>query len=144
MPYLTISELKTHLYQEIIEEIIRDDASIADEAIAAAIDMAKAYLSKYDLVKLFGSESAEPEVTSPALKRIIKDLACWYVLTLGNANIQMELFKELSDNALKWLRDIQKGLSNPDWPYRDTSVMDKPAPGDAIEFSSNPKRNNHW
>ena len=144
MPDLTKSDLKTHLYQEVIDEIIRAYESIAQDAIASAIDMAKSYLSRYDLVALFGSGSAEPTVSSPVLRRHVKDLACWYVLTLGNPNVELALFEKISDNAMRWLRDVQRGMSNPDWPYRDTSAMPTPPDGDSIAFSSNPKRSNHW
>lgn len=142
--FLAITDLKSHLYQEIIDEIIRDDDTIATEAINSAIDLAKSYLSKYDLPKLFGDDNTAPTVDSPMLKRYVKDIACWYILTLGNANIELDLFEKLHDDATKWLRDIQKGMSNPDWPYRNMTEAPTPPDGDAIAYSSNPKRRNHW
>lgn len=144
MAYLTKSELKTHIYQENIDEIIRNDEETVNDAIASAIDLAKSYLSKYDLVKLFGDGSNPPAIESAMLKRNIKDMACWYVLVLGNANVDLALFEKINDNALRWLRDVQKGASNPDWPYRNMDEAPKPPNGDAVAYSSNPKRNNHF
>lgn len=140
MPYLVKAELKTHIYQHNIDEIIRNDATIADDAIEAAIDMAKGYLSRYDLVQLFGTDTEDPIVRSASLKNHVKDLACWYVLKLGNAGVDMELMKECYNDAVKWLKDVQAERSNPDWPYRDMDAAPKPPNGDSIHFTSNRKR----
>lgn len=144
MAYLQKEELKTHLYPEIVEEITREDNDIADTNISAAIDLAKSYLSRYDLLALFGDDGTAPTVNSAMLKNYVKDVACWYILTLSNANYNLELFEKKYDDAVKWMRDIQKGMSNPDWPYRNMDEVAKPVNGDTVEYSSNPKRNNHW
>ena len=144
MAYLLPSDLKSHIYQEILDEIIRNENDIALDAIASAIDMAKSYLSKYDLTALFGTGTIAATTDSAILKRMVKNIAIWYVLTLCNANIDMELFSKKYDESIQWLRDIQKGMSNPDWPYKDVSTQPTPANGDSISYSSNPKRNNHW
>lgn len=142
--YLQTSDLTTHIYQEVIDEIIRTDDTIAEDAIDSAIDLAKSYLSKYDTLQLFGDDTTAPTIDSPMLKRYAKDIACWYILTLSNASIQLELFSKLYDDAVRWLKDIQKGLSNPDWPYKDMTAAPVPPDGDSIEYTSNPKRCNHW
>lgn len=144
MSYLTVSELSSHIYPEIIDEIIRNDETIAKDAIESAIDMAKSYLHKYDLLALFGDETTAATIKSAMLKRKVKDMSCWYCLILSNANIDLALFDKINDNALRWLRDIQAGKSNPDWSYHDTTTDGTPAQGDAIYSQSNTKRENHW
>jgi hypothetical protein len=144
MPYLVKADLTTHLYQEVIDEIIRNQSDIATEAINAAVDFAKSYLSKYQLDALFGVGNTAPTVVSPMLKNQVKNIACWYILTLGNANVELALFEKLYDDAVSWLRDVQKGMSAPDWPYRNTDERPKPENGDSVAHSSNPKRKNHF
>ncbi len=144
MAYLLPADFKTHIYGEYLEEIVRADATITQEAIDAAIDLTKSYLSKYDLAALFGVGATPATVVSPMLKRHVKNIACWYLLTVSNSNIEMELFEKLYDTAISWLKDIQKGMANPDWPYADKTQITPPAEGNEISASYNPKRSHHF
>jgi hypothetical protein len=149
MPYLTKDDLKTHIYADIINEIIRNDDTIADEQIEAAISEASAYLAKYDLTQLFSDT-----VTDKNLKNKIKDIACWNIIKLANPNIEMQLFENLYKSAISFFKDIQKGQADPaGWPYKTVS-QDNPTPvdssltsdvnGTVISWSSNRKRHNHF
>lgn len=142
--YLTKADLKTHIYPEIMEEISRDDDDIVNNGISTAIDLARSYLSRYDTIALFGTDIDAPTQDAPMLKNFIKDIATWYILTLCNANMNLELFEKKYDDAQKWLRDIQKGMSNPEWAYRNLENDPKPPDGDTVAYTSNPKRTNHW
>lgn len=121
--YLTKADLKTNAYAEIIDMITREDDDIVDDGIAAAIDFAKSLLNRYDLDKLFGVEPATtPTVTSAQLKKAVKDMAFFNIAGLSNANYNMEVLNTLNDNAIKWLRMIQKSEAMPQgWPERDTT-----------------------
>lgn len=121
--FLTKAELKTNMYDETLAMITRADDDIIHEGIHAAIDMAKGYLSKYDLVALFGIEPATaPTISSPALKKSVKDMAIFNIAALSHANYDMAVLNQLNDNALKWLKDIQKGIPVPaGWTHRDTT-----------------------
>jgi hypothetical protein len=141
MAFLTKADLASHIYADIIDEIIRGNDALADKAINAAVSEAKSYLRKYDLTVIF-----DPSFEDENLKDKVKDLACWKLVKLANPNIDMNLFKTLYDDAISWLRDIMKGQADPDgWPYKsdnpDTPVSEQ---DNDVTYSSNKKRWQHF
>ncbi len=145
MPIITQADLATNIYAEIITEITRHDATIADRAIATAIQETKMYLGKYDLGALFGNDrGAEPSVHDEYLKSLVKDLACWHLLRLSNATVELTIFRTAYEDAIAALKSIMSGHAQPQgWPYADTTGETTPK-GDAINLSCNPKRNNFY
>jgi len=144
MPIITQADLATNIYAEIITEITRNDTTIADRAIATAIQEAKMYLGKYDLAALFGTEDTDATVQDEYLNSLVKDLACWHLLRLSNATIELSLFRTAYEDAIATLKSIMSGHAQPQsWPYADTTDETTPK-GDAINFSCNPKRNNFY
>jgi hypothetical protein len=138
--YLTKDDLTTHIYAELITEIVRGNDALTDKAIKAAIAEAKSYLRKYDLEQLF-SDAVDDE----NLKDKVKDMACWKLVKLSNPNIDMNLFKTLYDDAISWLRDIMKGQADPDgWPYKSDNPDTNYVENSDISFSSNKKRTQHF
>ncbi len=144
MPIISQADLATNIYAEIITEITRADSTIADRAINAAISEAKMYLARYDLVQLFGTGSAEPVVQDEYLQSLVKDLACWHLLRLSNAGVDFTAYRTAYQDAISTLKNIMAGQAQPaGWPYLDTTTETTPD-GDAINWSSNPKRNNFY
>ena len=144
MPVINQADLNTHLYTEVLTEIIRRDDNIATKAINAAESEAKMYLGRYDLPALFGDEHNAPLVHDEFLKHLLKDMACWYIIRLANPVIDYKSFRAAYENAIQTLEKIMQGLANPDgWPLREASTDCLPA-NDAISWSSNTKRNNYF
>ena len=144
MPIITPADLATNIYAEIITEITRADSTITTRAINAAIQEAKMYLSRYDLLQLFGTDTADPAVTDEYLKTIVKDLACWHLLRLSNTGIDYTTYRAAWQDAIAALKNIQAGQAEPQgWPYADTTAETTP-PGDNISWNSNPKRCNYY
>jgi len=144
MPIITQADLATNIYAEIINEITRADSTITDSAINAAIQETKMYLGRYDLVQLFGTDVASATVHDEYLKSLVKDIACWHLLRLSNAGIDFTAYRTAYQDAITALKSIMAGQAAPDgWPYADTTGESAPQ-GDAIGWSSNPKRNNYY
>ena len=144
MPIITSADLATNIYAEIITEITRSDNTIADRAITTAIQEAKMYLGRYDLVQLFGTDTLPPVIQDEYLKSLVKDLACWHLLRLSNVGIDYTAFRTAYQDAIGTLKNIMIGQAQPQgWPYLDTTAESAP-PGDSINWSSNPKRNNYY
>jgi hypothetical protein len=145
MPIITQADLATNIYPEVIDEITRADATIVANAINTAVQEAKVYLAKYDLDQLFGSKDTEPTVTDAYLSSLVKDLTCWHLLRLSNVSIDYAVFRTAYEDAIAALKSIMAGQAQPqDWPYRDTATADTPPDGNAISWSSNPRRNNFY
>lgn len=144
MPFLVKADFKTHIYSELIDSITRADDEIVEKGISSGIAEAKSYLSRYDLLAIFGNTNTEPTVDEELLehlKDVVKDIAAWKMCKLANPNVDLKLFRTGYEDALAWLKLVQKGQADPDgWPYKE----DDPAtPGDensGIQWSSNTKR----
>jgi hypothetical protein len=144
MPIITQADLATNIYAEIITEITRADITITDRAINAAIQEAKMYLGRYDLVQLFGTDITSPVIQDEYLKSLVKDLACWHLLRLSNAGIDFTAYRTAYQDAINALKTIMAGQAQPQgWPYIDTTSESAPQ-GDSISWNSNPKRNNYY
>ena len=143
MPLITPADLATHIYPEIINEITRNNDTIAEEAIAAAIQETKLYLSRYNLVLLFGTETEEPVINDTLLKSLVKDIAVWHLLKLSNTNIDQVTHRQVYEDAIKTLKNIMSGTAVPEgWPFAELSST--PADGDTISWTSNEKRKNYY
>jgi hypothetical protein len=155
--FITVTELKTHLYPEIVNEVARYPAmtdaeepeptdpeqnEIALEAIKTAISEATGYMSRYDTTIIF---NAAGEGRDAHLVNIIKDMAVWHFIVLANANVELALREKRYDNAIEYLVRVQSGKVVPDWPYvPQNSSLPGGGAGQSIKFNSNNKRRNHY
>ncbi len=143
MSLITPADLATHIYPEIINEITRNNDTIAEEAIAAATQETKLYLSRYDLVQLFGTETEEPLINDTLLKSLVKDIAVWHLLKLSNTNIDQATHRQVYEDAIKTLKNIMSGTAVPEgWPFAEHSTNE--SDGDTISWTSNAKRKNYY
>lgn len=141
MAFLTQEDLYAKIYQEIIEEIVRDNATIIPKAISSAIAESKCYLSRFDLLALFGNETTEPTVEDDYLKDIVSDIACWNVIKLANPNINIPMFRTAYEDAIKFLEKVMKGQASPDgWPYKTDNTDTDYNEANSVQWSSNTKR----
>lgn len=148
--YLTKEELKTHLYPEVLETISRADDTIVEDSITDAIREAQGYLNKYDLAAMFGTEAngdteaVPPTFTDAVLKRKVKAVAVWNIVQLANPNIDMAVVRTGYEDAVRWLKDVQRGqVAFQDWPFKPAADITAPADGNSIEYVSRTKRNNY-
>jgi phage gp36-like protein len=143
MPYLTEADLKTHLYDETVDEIHRTDGSIVTTAISAAIAEAKSYLGRYDTAQLFHDTTPVP--VDENLKNKVKDIVCWHLVKLANPNVNFEVYRTAYQDAIRWLEMIMKQQLDPEGWILKTDDPNTEWPEDsAIHFTANTKRNNHF
>lgn len=144
MPYLTAADLNTHIYPEVRDEITRNDASLITRAINSGVGLAKSHLNRYDLLKLFGDGTSNPTFKDDYLDSLVKDVICWHLIKLSNPNINVDVFRQAYEDAVKEFEKVKKGITDPQWPLR----ADDPAtPNDDagnVDWSSNKKRSNHY
>ena len=139
MAYLTAAEISTHLYVGVVNEINRDDATILENAIAAALAEARGYLTAYDSDTIF---TATGDDRNPILLLYIKDITVWHYIQLSNPSVEMELRLKRYEQAIKFLEKVQSGKVNPSLPYLAT-----PPPGETksyLKYGGNDKRINNF
>jgi len=136
MAFLSKAELNTHLYDEQVGEIIREDETVVTAAIDGAIAEAKGYLAKYDVPAIFADTGSNRH---PLVLIFVKDMAVWHFINLSNPGIDYESRKDRYERAVAWLKGVQKGDIMPDLPTDDST--DNPG---VIIYGSNPKRTQHF
>lgn len=140
MAYLTPTEIVSHLYQGVTDEINRGDATLLQKAIDAATEEASGYLTAYDQAAIFATVD---DARNPILLLYIKDIAVWHYLQLSNPGVSMELRMERYKSAVKWLEKVQSGKTNPNLPYRALAA-DQLIANNYIKTGSNCQRKNNF
>lgn len=141
MAYLTIEELKTHLYKDNIDVITRGDDTIVVSAIDSAIQEAKGYLAHYDREAIFEATGGE---RNALLHIFVKDIASWHLVNLCNAGTDLQLRESRYLRAIDWLKGVQANKVNPDLPIVDEDGDGKSDLAGEYLFGSNPKRKQHF
>jgi hypothetical protein len=145
MPIITQADLATNIYEEVVNEITRSDNTITDRAIATAIQEAKMYLFRYDLLQLFGTDDTEATISDEYLNSLVKDIACWHLLRLSNVSVDYAVFRTAYEDAIASLKSIMGGQAQPQgWPYAEVAISEDVSDGDNVSWNSNPKRNNYY
>jgi phage gp36-like protein len=149
MPFLAKADFKTHLYAEVIDNITRADDTVLDKAISAGIAEVKMYLSRYDLLALFGTALVDPTVEATKLehlKNLTKDVASWHLVKLANPNVDLKLFRTLYEDAIKLLEKIMNGKAQPEgWPFKADDPLTEGFNENAfVQAFSNTKRTQHF
>ena len=104
-PIILPADLKTHIFATIVNEITRSDSTITETAIGEAIAEIKAYLSRYDLIAMFGSEADDAAATyqDKYLNSLVKDITVWRIIKLGNPNMLYENVRQHYEDHIKTL-----------------------------------------
>lgn len=139
MAFINISELKTHIHEENVEAITRNDPTVVTAAIDAAIAEVKGYLNAYDVDTIFAATGSS---RNALLLVFTKDIATWHLLVLCNAGVEMQLRQDRYERAIAWLKSVQKGDIIPDLPAAEDD--DGNTLTDTIIYGSNDKRTQHF
>lgn len=139
--FLTVDELKTHLYGELVNAISRDDDDIPKRAIDGAISEVKGYLGDFDTTTIFNQTG---DNRHPLILIYTKDIAVWHFIVLANPNIEISLREKRYDTAIAWLKGVQNRKITPDLPLKPTDNTDGTNGVSRIIYGSNPKRSSHF
>ena len=117
--FLTADELKTTMYAHIIEEITEGDSSITEQAIDAAIEEARSYLSgRYDTDRIFSAEGRE---RNAMILENVKVMVIWHIITICNAETIYEMWKDRYDRITAYFTKVAKGTLAPRLPLLSDS-----------------------
>lgn len=137
MEFLTIEQMKTHIFPGVRNAISNEDDSLMQDAIDAAIAEAKGYCSRYDINALFVNMTK----ADPMLLQWVKSIAKWHFIGLSNPNIDYDDALSRYEQATKKLGEIQSGKLVPaGWPPatpKNRSQLFQ-------VHSTTKKRNNHF
>lgn len=135
--FLNVEEFKTHARSEEINEIIREDKTIAFASIDIAIEYVSSKLMKqYDVNKIF---SQKGEKRNPLILKVVKDIALWELIGLCNPSIDYNDKKFRYEESVNWLTAVYKGM-----PTTLPKLEEEPSKPSSFSWNSNPKRTNHY
>ncbi len=118
MPFLTKEELKDAIYEYQVEQITEGDENIVENAISAAIDEVRSYLTgnrkkewedgrmRYDVDAVF---NATGTARNALILAHTKTIAKWWVILLSNPDIIYEQVKQRYDRSVAYLSKVAKG-----------------------------------
>lgn len=132
--FLSPQELSTTMYDEIVAAITREDATIAQVAIDAALGEAVGYLSEYDTVTILaktGADRPEPLLT------FVKDMAVWHLVAIANPGTEMSTRRNRYERAVEWFKAVNRGDVVPNLPRKASETA-------RFAIQSETKRVNHF
>ncbi|MEO6497763.1 MAG: hypothetical protein ABIN95_02065 [Mucilaginibacter sp.] len=140
MAFISKEEFTSHIDEEIINLISRDDVNIVTEALEAGVQVASGYLSRFDVDAIFATIGTDRLIYT-ALMIYIKDIAKWLFIRKVNPNIDLSLAKTAYDEAIKELGKMQAGKLTPNgWPL---AIQPENKVGQ-FSVTSRPKRGNYY
>jgi len=139
MPFLSPEDFNTKIYKEKVDAISDGDTTLLPTAIKTAITEAQLYLSRFDLIDLFGKIGDERD---PILLQWLKDISVWQLIGLANPGIDYEDSLTRRNNAIKSLKEIQGSTAVP-MGWKLAASTDAGDPSTSWHISSAPKRNTY-
>ena len=102
------------MYAHIIDEITEGDSSITEQAIDAAIEEARSYLSgRYDTDRIFSAEGRE---RNAMVLENVKVMVIWHIITICNAETIYEMWKDRYDHITAYFTKVAQGTLAPRRP----------------------------
>lgn len=116
--YITDEDYRTAITLE-EQAVISEHTDEWQAAERVAIELASGYLrARYDVDKTF---AAQGEERNPLLVQVIVHLSLYQMLHRLPQQMGYDRYKELYDEAMQWLSDVQRGLNNPNLPIPSDS-----------------------
>jgi hypothetical protein len=115
MAFITKEDFTSHIYEESIGVISRNNEAKVTEALTVGIQVATRYLTKYDTAAIFATEGAD-RLKYTELMTYIKDIAKWHFVAVCNVQVDLELAERRYKAALIELGKIKAGEEITGWP----------------------------
>lgn len=119
--FIDITDMPSTMYGYQIEQITEGDDSIVLQALAAAEEEVRSYLTANQRKEFFDGRfvydadtilSATGSARNPLILEVTKTIAKWWIVQLSNADIIYEQAKERYDRAVAWLKQLADGSVN--------------------------------
>lgn len=116
--FLTKTDLQSALYTYQIEQISEGDDSIVYQAINAAVEMVKSYLSPsakkewldgrplYDVNAIFSATGTD---RNPLILSHCVSVATWFFVELSNPDVRYDDVQNRYDRAVSYLKQLSRG-----------------------------------
>ena len=137
--FITTEDYNASIHQEILDAVIRSDATIVEVVEDRAIAEMRGYMSRrYDCDKIF---STEGEQRHQLVLMMAIDITIYHLFCIHNPRMMSEIRVERYERAIKWLEGVRDGNITVDGlPEVASEVKDYSS---QFQVRSNKKRNNN-
>lgn len=137
--FIRIEDYDASIHQEVLDSLIRSDASIIEICEDRAIAEMRGYMSKrYDCDKIF---SAEDENRSQIVLMMAIDIAIYHIFCIHNPRMMSEIRVSRYERAVEWLKGVRSGdITIDGLPIVEDTVRNSSS---QYQIRSNRKRNNN-
>ena len=135
--FITKEDFESNIHTEILNALTRNQDTNLDENIAQAEDQMASYLaSRYKTDEIFATTGTD---RNRLLVMLCKDITLYHLHSKGNPNQMPDIRVKRYDDAIKTLKDIQKGNNNPPGlPKIETGKSSM------VSYGFNERRTNHY
>ena len=132
--FLTVEEMRTVIYEHVMDDISANDDATVQQCIEAAVSEMKSYLaSRYDVATIFATTGTERD---PLILEDTKVIAVWNLIRLSNSELIYDQWRERYDRVVKFMQQVAEGSVTPDLPI---ATDEHGNPIIKSRFGSNPK-----
>lgn len=132
--FITVQEMKTVIYDHVMDDISANDDATVQQCIEAAVSEMKSYLaSRYDVERIFRAEGNDRD---PLILEDTKVIAVWNLIRLSNSELIYEQWRERYDRVIDFLKQVAEGSITPTLPI---ATDEQGNPIIKSRFGSNPK-----
>lgn len=136
MAFIEKLDLKLSILEDELNQIVRGDDTIIDQAISAAEAEMRAYLyDSYEVDTIFGATGADRH---QLLVKYCVDIAVWAIVAATQAGQGLDDRKARYDRACAWLKMVKKMGTYADLPLRETTVQTH------VQFGNLNRRKNYY
>lgn len=137
--FINLSDYDASIHREILDALVREDASLIEICEDRAITEMRSYLSgRYDCDAIF---SAEGDARNQLVLMMAIDIAIYHIFCIHNPQKLSKVRQDRYDRAVEWIKQVNSGDVTIDGapllPEEDQIAHD------STRIISNPKRHNH-
>ncbi|MES2651276.1 MAG: hypothetical protein V4663_06020 [Bacteroidota bacterium] len=134
MAFISKEDFQTHIYEENINKISRNDDAKFLEAVNTAMQKARRSLTRYNVDAIFETEGDDKEKYGELIN-YIKDIAKFHFIKVANIEIDYDLAEKAFNTAIKELREIKDGESVDGWPLKENNTESLFRSGSSSKFN---------
>lgn len=139
MPFITVEEMKTVIYEHVMDDISASDDATVLQCIEAAVGEMKSYLaSRYNTAAIFSATGTDRD---PLVLENTKVIAVWNLIRLSNSEMIYDQWRERYDRVTDFMKQVAKGEITPEIPI---ATDEEGNPLIKSRFGSNPKFNHSY
>lgn len=138
MAFIESTDYPASIHAEILTALSRNTPTVIDECEERAIEEMKGYLSaRYNVDEIFNKTGS---ARNKVILQYALDIAIYRLHIIHNPQKITEARVALYEQALEWLKQVNKGLINPP----DLPVLTPQSEFGLFQYGSNLKRSNHF